>query len=199
MIELDIRDNFPEVKRQLATMQDDLANKEVSRALNKTVDQGRTAMARQISREYMLTSAQVKQRLQVTRAKPNTLGLSVVLAATSKGKGRSMNLIAFVEKKVSLAEAKRRLKKGTLQQLQFQIKRKGGKKMIKGAFIANQGRTVFIRTGKSRLPIKALSTIDVPQMFNAKRINLIVRTAMLDKFEANFEREARAVLLGYVK
>lgn len=199
MIQFNIRDNFPEVKRQLDTMRDDLANKVVWRALNKTVDQGRTEMARQISREFMLTSAQVKERLEVVRSRRDNLGLSVMLWASNKRKARSMNLIAFVEKKISLAEANRRLKRGTLQQLRFQIKRKGGKKTIPGAFIANQGRTVFIREGKARLPIEALGTIDVPQMFNTKRINSVVRKVMLAKFEANFEREARAVLLGYAK
>jgi len=199
MITLDIRDNFPEVKRQLSEMGDSLGNKAMARALNATITQGRTEMARRISREYMLTSAQVKDRLEVTRAKSNNLGLEAVLSASNKGKGRSMNLIAFVEKKVTLAEAKRRAKKGTLKQIQFQIKRKGGLKIIPGAFIGNHGRTVFIRVGKGRLPIKALSTIDVPQMFNAKRINEVVRQVMLDKFEVNFDREARAVLLGYVK
>jgi len=199
MIEFDIRDNFPQVVRQLRTMREDLGNKAVARALNKTADQGRTAMARQISREYMLTVSQVKPRLKVTRAKATTLGVTVMLSATSKAKGRSMNLIAFVEKKVTLAEARRRAKKGTLQQVQFQIKRKGGLKVIPGAFIGNDGRTVFIRVGKGRLPIKPLSTIDVPQMFNAKRTNSLVRQMMLDNFQGNFDREARAVLLGYVK
>jgi len=98
-----------------------------------------------------------------------------------------------------LAEARRRSRRGTMNQLHFQIKRAGGKKMIKGAFIGNKGRTVFIREGRERLPIKALATIDVPQMFNARRINSIVRAVMLKRFETNFRRELRAVLKGFAR
>ena len=124
-----------------------------------------------------------------------------------------MNIIAFVERSVTMAQARKRMRAGeggthTLKhgtkvrqalELRFQIKRGGGKKMIKGAFIGNKGRTVFIREGKERTPIRALSTIDVPQMFNAQRINAPVRKVMIERFPAAFKRELRSVLQGWVK
>ena len=84
-------------------------------------------------------------------------------------------------------------------ELRFQVKRSGGKKLIKGAFIGNQGRTVFIREGKQRLPLKALNTIDVPNMFNTKRINEVVRKAMVARFPSAFQRELRAAMGGWLK
>lgn len=201
MIKISIRNNFPQVVAQLNRLSQQVGDKAMVRALNKTVDQGKTEMARKISQEFRISSSAAKDRLAVRRAsvRGGALRFEAVLEATRRGKGRSMNLIHFIEKEIKQREFSRRLKNGTWSQLHFQIKRTGGKKMIKGAFVANNGRTVFIRTGKARLPIKALNTIDVTQMFNTKRINSVVREVMLKRFDANFKRELRAVLKGYVK
>lgn len=201
MITINIRNNFPEVARSLDRVAYDSGNKAMVRALNATIDQGKTQMARQISKEFRISTSTAKDRLAVRKAfaKGGVLRFEASLEATKRGKGRSLNLIQFVENKVLLSEGRRRAKGGTVSQVRFQIKRTGGKKMIKGAFIANAGRTVFIRTGKSRLPIKALNTIDVPQMFNTKRVNSIVREVMLKRFETNFRRELRSVLKGYTR
>lgn len=212
---ISIRNNFPKVAAALDRLAVNVGNKVMARAMNHTIDQGKAEMARQISKEFRLTVHQAKERLRVSKVATRGRGLKfqVILEATNRGKGRSMNLIAFVEKSVSLAEAKRRAKAGeggmhTLrsggrvmraQQLRFQIKRTGGKKMLAGAFIGNKGRTVFMRTGNGRLPIKAVNTIDVTQMFNSKRINGAVRAVMLKRFDANFKRELRAVLRGFAK
>ncbi len=59
--------------------------------------------------------------------------------------------------------------------------------MIPGLFIANQGRTVFKRVGKARLPIEAVSTIDVPSMFGARRISRRV----LDRVQRELGVEVR--------
>lgn len=200
MTTINIRNNFPEVIAGLNRVSEDVGNKAMVRALNATITQGKTQMARQISKEFRITSGKAKDRLSIRRASARgALRFEASLEVTRRGKGRSLNLIQFVENKVSLAEGRRRAKAGNASQVRFQIKQTGGKKVIKGAFIAKQGRTVFIREGKSRLPIKALNTIDVPQMFNARRVNSIVRSVMIQRFDANFKRELRSVLKGYVK
>lgn len=207
-MQISIRDNFPQVVAEMDRLGQAVGEKVLARALNASVDQGKTRMAQQISREFRISSTEVKSRLSVTRAK--TKGgyrFEASLEASNRGKGRSMNLIAFVEKVVTLAQARKRVRAGEGQatrgnralQLRFQIKREGGKKVIPGAFIANKGRTVFIREGKSRLPIKALNTIDVAQMFNTQRINKVVVEVMLSRFEAQFQRELRAVVGGFAK
>jgi len=201
MITINIRNNFPEVARRLNEVGRQVGDKAMVRALNKTVDQGKTEMARKISQEFNVTRDTAKQRLAVRYAsvRGGALRFQALLEATRRGRGRSMNLIHFVEKSVSLAEAKRRRKSGDLAQMRFKVKRTGGNKMIKGAFIGNKGRTLFIRTGKARLPIKALNTIDIGQMFNARRVNDIVKAVMLKRFDANFTRELRSVLRGFAR
>lgn len=202
MTTISVRNNFPAIAAQLDRLGLDVGNKAVVRALNTTIVQGKTQMARQISQEFRVSVGTAKERLKVYRAssRGGVMRFAATLEATRKGKGRSMNLIAFVTKgKVSKASSKRSGRTDLAGQLQFQIKRGGGKKAIRGAFIGNAGRTVFIRTGKDRMPIKALNTIDIGQMFNTRRVNKVVRQVMLDKFPANFQRELRSVLQGYAK
>jgi hypothetical protein len=199
MITINIRHNFPEVAAALGRLSADIGNKAVVRALNTTVNQGRPAMARAISKEYRVTVAQAKERLDIRRAtaKGGGVRLEAALLATRRGKGRGMNLIHCVTR------IPQRTKRGKLAQLKFQIKRTGGAQTIKGAFVATNpktgGRAVFIREGRARMPIKTLTTIDIPQMFNAKRINGAIRTVMLERFDINFKRELRSVLKGYAK
>ena len=212
---ISMRNNFPAIARQLEAMPDWIGNVAVTRAMNTCVEAGRTAMAKQISQEFMISSSKAKQRLVVYRAhaKGGQMRFQATLEATRRGQGRSMNIIAFVERSVTMAQARKRMRGGeggthTLKhgtkvrqalELRFQIKRGGGKKMIKGAFIGNKGRTVFIRDGKERKPIHAVNTIDIPQMFNAQRINTVVRRVMIERFPTAFKRELRSVLKGYAK
>lgn len=202
MTTISIRNNFPEIAAKLDRLGADVGNKAVVRALNTTIAQGKTEMARTISKEFRVSVGTAKERLNVYRAsnRDGVMRFSATLEATRKGKGRSMNMIAFVTKgKVSKASAKRNGRTDLAGQLQFQVKRGGGKKAIKGAFIGNAGRTVFVRTGKDRLPIKAINTIDVPQMFNTRRVNKVVKQVMLDKFPVNFQRDLRSVLQGFAR
>lgn len=202
MSTISIRTNFPAIAAKLERLPENIGNRAMVRALNKTVDQGKTEMARRISGEYRLSVAKAKERLDVRKASASggRLRFEAILEATRRGNGRSTNLIAFVTGgKVSKTAAKRMGNASRAGQIQFQIKRGGGKKVIPGAFVANKGRTVFIREGKSRLPIKSINTIDIPSMFNARRINSVVRQVILQKFQSNFRRELRVVLEGWAK
>lgn len=191
-MKIDIKTNFADVQRKLEELRSDIGDKVRASAMNRTLEQARTQMVREITAEYNLPTAYVRDMLRIQRASLK-MGSFMMQASLigGDGKRRSANLIRFIERYVTLAQAKKRVKAGTLNQLLFQIKKAGGKKIISGAFIGNKGRTVFIRTGKSRLPIKALSTIDVPQMFNQRRINAAVVSAINTKFPEIFERELR--------
>lgn len=189
MVALTIKTNFPEVERALARLQDDVARQALASALNKAVDGARVQMQRAIVREFNVSSAYVRERLKVRRAfARGELNLTAELSS-GDGRKRSANIIAFVEKSVSLAQGRKRAKDGTLKVLRVQVRR-GGFKQLPGAFIGNKGRTVFRRTGRERLPIEPVQTIDVAQMFNTRRIN----DAVVRYVEANlpriFEREA---------
>lgn len=196
---ISIRNNFPQVAARLDRLAKNVGDRALARALNETVRQGETAMARQISKEFRVTVGQAKDRLAVSYAKAKSGGvrMSATLMATRATKGRGMNLIHFVTGKPT------RNKRGQLAQLKFKIKRAGGRKSIKGAFVATNrktgGEAVFIRVGKSRMPIKTLTTVDIPQMFNTRRVNDVIRAVMKERFEINFRRQLRAVLKGFAR
>ena len=191
-MQISIKTNFPDVQRQLESMRKDVANKALASAMNKTVAQAKTAMSREIRAEFNMTAAKVGEALQVSKARAGggRVHLEASLESPRK-RGRSLNLINFMERSVSMAQARKRGKAGTLKQLHVQIKKAGGKKALGSAFIGNKGRTVFVRTGKSRLPIKALQTIDVAGMFNTKRVNAKVLAMIEAKFGVIFASEAK--------
>ena len=191
-MKLDIKSNFSAVQRRLDGLREDIRARVLASSLNKTMEQAKTAMGREIVAEYKVTSAYVRERLSIRRAsfRAGVFNVEATLVG-GNNKNRSANLIRFIEGSTTLAQARKRAKAGTLDQLHFQIKRAGGKKTVRGAFIGNKGRTVFVRTGNARLPIKALSTIDVPSMFNQKRINARVVAMIKAKVPEIFERDAK--------
>jgi Prophage minor tail protein Z (GPZ) len=178
-MQLNIKTNFPEVAKAMKLLRQDVVGKATASALNKTVAQGETLMSRAIREEFVLPAAKVKQALRINRARASggAFNLQASLESPSK-RGRSLNLANF---------AARQTAKGVT----FKIKRGGARKLIPGAFLINGGKTVMIRQGKRRLPIKALQTIDVAQMFNTKRINSKVLRFIEDKFPTIFANEAR--------
>lgn len=192
-MQLNIKTNFPDVQRQLATLQADIAAKATASALKKVVAQAKTAMSKEIRAEFNLSAQTVNDslRVSVVRANGGRNSLEATLSSISRRGKRGLNLINFLENKVTLAAARKRGKAGTLNQLFVQIRRKGGKKSLGSAFIGNNGRTIFVRTGKARLPIKALTTVDLQGMFNTKRINTRVVAMIEAKLPAIFANEAR--------
>ena len=170
-------------------------------AVNKLVALAQTAMRREIVREFNVSASFVRERLKVRKASARGTGFiieAVLTGSGSSGAKRSANLIHFVEKSISLAEARRRLRAGEGQssrnrtfELRAKIKRGAGPKIVKGAFIGNKGRTVFIREGNTRLPIKPVQTIDVPQMFNTKRVNGRVVALIESRGKQQLEHELR--------
>jgi hypothetical protein len=67
-----------------------------------------------------------------------------------------------------------------------------------GAFIGNKGRTVFQRTGNTRLPIKPVQVIGVGQMFNFKPINARVKKKIEAEFATEMTRAVEGKLKGYL-
>jgi len=183
MIALSISTNFPEIERRLDQLQGDYATKVLVRTVNRTIDQGNTEMRRAITAEFNISAAKVREKLFVKRAtfKAGRFNVEAELVSRAGGKRRSINVINF---------AARQGKQG----VSVKIKKGGSRKTIRGSFIANNGRTVFVRVGKDRLPIKPVQAIDVPQMFNTKRVNDRVLRKMKAVFPVVFAREERFAL-----
>ena len=191
-----VRTNFPDVQRALERLRDDVASKVMARAINRTMDQAKTAMSKENRAEFNVSAATVRERLRIKRAsfRGGALGLSADLSA---GGRRSANVIRFGAKQYG-------------QGVSVKIKKRGARKTIKGTFIGNKGRTVFERVpgttmrsrkggGKHAEQIKPVQTIDVPQMFNTRRINAAVVAAMRARFPAIFERELAYAMAQWSK
>lgn len=191
-MQINITHNFPDVAKQLEQLHTDVAAQAMASTLNKVAEQAKTAMRREITNEFNITTTKVNDTLRVNRARAyrGVFDLEASLESPRK-KGRSLNLINFLEKFVTNTQAKRRGKAGTLNQLFVKIKRKGAAKRLGPAFIGNKGRTVFVRTGKARLPIRPLQTIDVAGMFNTRRVNDQVLRMIEERFPQVFANEAR--------
>lgn len=173
---LSISHDFAQVARKLDQLSRDVAERAQASALNKAIDQGKTQMVREISQGYAVTASYVRGRLRVKRAsfRQGRFAMSVTLDGTSNK--RAANVIAFTARQ-------------TARGLTVKIRRDGPRKHIAGAFIGNKGRTVFKREGKDRLPIEPVQTIDVPQMFNARRIKARVLQVIKDRLPAIAEHE----------
>lgn len=78
------------------------------------------------------------------------------------------------------------------------------RKTIKGAFLRTLTKkagddtydVVFKRTGKERLPIKAIKTVDMPGMFSREEVLLALEKAVDAKFNDEFVRQLNLILKG---
>ena len=185
---LSIRTNFPEVEAALRNLRQDVRDRVTARALNRSIEQARTQMVREITSEYAVKAAQVRDRLRIKRAtfKAGALGLEAALESP-QGRGRAQNVIRFSARQ-------------TAQGVTVKIKKKEPRKLIRGVFIANKGRTVFERVPGTKMrsrrwgkqhgqQVRPVQTIDVPQMFNTNRIAMAVTAALQGRFPAIFSRE----------
>ena len=202
-MKIDIRENLNAVKAELSRLQAGIRDKAIARALNRTVEQGRTQMVRAITSEFAIKAGDVRPVIKIRQARGGFGGgmLTADVSAMKDAKRRGLNLIRFGARSAPGAGRKVVRFRGSSGWAQrvvpvgggvaVKIKRGGGRKTIAHAFIANAGRTVFIRTGKERLPIRGVTTIDVPQMFNTRRINGAVVQVIRDKFPEILAREVR--------
>lgn len=175
-------DGIRQVVDKLAAVREELSDQVLARTVNRTVEQGRTAMSREIRAEFNISAAKVGEKLHVTRAqRTGPAAFEAVLYSSSAGGRRAINIIAF---------GARQTRRGVT----VRVLRTGGRELLPGAFIANEGRTVFRREGKARLPIKPVQVIDVPQMFNTRRVHRRVRDFIEARLPEVFEREAAFAL-----
>lgn len=208
MIKIDIRADFGPILKQLEGLKRDLQDKVIARTLNTIGGSTRLQARKEISREFNLPSAEVGNMIRVQRATVKGRNLEVAVVAESK-RGRSLNLVRFVERRVTLAEAKRRRKGGTLDRLRVKVKKTGPVKMLGrpkwaasdpfiitangGTFVAARRKTPGPRGGL----IGGVQTIDVPSMFNTKRLNALLLQQIRAKFPGEFDRQFAAVMRGY--
>ena len=209
MIRITVGIDTSQFETRLRQLSEGQQARAMANALNKTAERARTASVRDITKDFALTATEVRNRLEVRRA--FSKGRARIEAGIRIGGKRGMNLIRFVEKSVTLAQARRRMRAGeggtmTLRtggrvqkalQLRVKVRRQGGWKVIPGAFIGNNGRTVFRRIGTGRLPIEGVTTIDVPQLMLSEIGQSNFRKAVTDAFPNLLRHEIGRLIKGY--
>lgn len=193
---------------KLAHVKDGVKDKAVAAAINKTAAKAKTEMTRQITAEYNIKSKDVRPQLSISKASWKNGKLKASLMAFGKRRGhRSRNVMLFDAKQVPGTGAPKKVNvqfpDGRWRTIivregggvSIKIKRSGGRKLIPHAFIGNKGRTVFIRSNDGR-SIKAVETIDVPQMFNTRRINKAVVERIQREFPIEMGRALKLFLSG---
>ena len=204
---VDVRE-LHDLDRRIAQVPHELRGFAIAAALNKVADKGKTEVDRAVRDEYLIDAARVRNAVRVRRASSSRdhFVATIDIFGSARQRGRSLNVIHFMEKKVSLAAARRRAKKRELfvvgkggrllPILRFAFRRGSAGKVIEGAFVGNKGRTIFRRIGRERLPIEPVQVIDVPQMFGSKR----VATRVMDRINRELPVEIdRAVELAIRK
>jgi hypothetical protein len=191
--EISIKTNFPDVERQLQQLREDVGARALASTINKAVDQAKTEMSRQIRNEFNISASKVRDSLVVHGATYKNGLFAIEASLESKGLhgARSLNVINFAARPAPMG-------------VSVKIKKGGGRVVIPGAFIGNQGRTVFIRlpgtTMSSRMryagtkhgqEIAPVQTIEVAQMFNTRRVNARVIKFIEDKLPALFDHEVQ--------
>lgn len=178
-----------EVQARLSTLSSGMQAKVIGPAINKVAEKARAEIARAIPETYAVKPAEVRSSIRLSNARSGSLQATIEVFGSARKVGRSLNLIHFLAAaqiagkavKVRGARANKKQLAALQNQLGFLIKRGGGLKTIPGAFVGNKGRTIFIRTGKARLPIEPVQVIGFSQMFASNRI----RDRILAKIKAD--------------
>lgn len=165
-------------------------------ALNKAADKARAEIARAIPQEFHVKAAEVRSALTLTRARAGRLEAWLDVFGSAKKRGRSLNLVHFLAavqgagqaRSVRGARLRQRDLRALQQQLGFLMRRGGGLKQIPGAFVGNRGRTIFRRTGETRLPIEPVQVVGYAQMFASRRISQRVEAKILADLPAEVAR-----------
>lgn len=205
--EVDVRE-LVDLQRKLAALPGELRDRAVAAGLNRTAEKAQTEINRAIRDEYVIPADRVRNSLTLRQASAARLQFTaeIQIFGSPSRKGRSANVIAFMEKKVSFAEAKRRRKKGELfvqskgrllPILRFVFKRGSSGKVIEGAFVGNKGRTVFRRVGAARLPIEPVRVIDVGQMFRSKKVSKRVLERINRDLPVEMDRAVKSVIARF--
>lgn len=144
-----------------------------ARALNRTAQQASTAAVRTLAKETGLKQKDVREKVARIRAARNKL--EAVIIAT----GRAFNLIRFKAKQT---------KKGV------KASAWGRRKLYKGTFIANKGRTVFKRVGKNRKDIKPVHGPRIPREFVQQTNMKAMKDVASKRWPINFSADLKYYL-----
>lgn len=161
-------------------------NRAAAIALNRTADSVQTEAIRLIRSTYKILAREVKRGFTIRRAYAGKLQ-SMVFAS-----GRPLNVIGF--------GARPSQPGGRLPKVGVSVDIKGARKRIPGAFVArisNNGYVgVFMRKGRARFPIRAVTTVSIPGLFRKDIVSNAIGSVATDRFRKELTAAVRAISLG---
>lgn len=199
-IGVDVR-GLADIKRELARLSGSEKDTALAVAINKTADKGKAELNRAILERYAIRAEEVRNSVDIRRAsrKQRDIEAAINIFGSARRRGRSLNMIHFLSViarglKTRGSKAKKADIGALAGQLGFTITKSGGIKQVPGAFIGNKGRTVFRRTGNSRMPIEPVQVIGVAQMFRYRPLNDRVMARIEQEFGAELRRAVEMVI-----
>lgn len=194
-----------QVQRQLRALPAEMRDKVLAPAMNKTIAKGKSEMSRRIRAEFAIPASEVNPLLSVSKASAKTDRMVATISAFPRRRGhRSRNVMLFNARQVRGRKTKRvrvLVAPGQWRMVDVPIgggvavtiRKGGGRKLITGAFVGNKGRTVFVRTSAARNSMRGVETIDVPQMFNTRRVNSAVLKVIREELPVEVARAIRFI------
>lgn len=183
MIKIDVRSNMKALAADL-----DLERRShrvaAQRALNTAARGRRTDASRALRERYpKLKAKDASQAFDVRLASPENLQAVITV------RGRPLNLARFASGEIT--KGSRRRGGGVWVNI------KGQRKFIEGAWIkrgtnkaGDEYVTLFVREkGATRLPIRALATVDLPNAVNIKELAEILDQQTGERFDKEFLRQ----------
>lgn len=182
-----------------------IQDKAITQTINEVIARTQTEMKRQITGEYNIKAGDVAKSLRVSKANSKSAVIQATLSALAGSRNGVRNVILFGAKcvqgsgRVKYVRAKmkdgswRMVKTREGQGVRVKIKKSGKSVFIEGAWIANNlaGTPVLFRDKNKNNQVRGFTTIDVPQMFNAKRINQQVIAFAKEQLIRSTERTLR--------
>lgn len=156
----------------LAVMHPKVYRKALSRTLNELGSGIKTSTVKEVRETYNVKASGLKKKLKTKNSSDSNLKWTMEVPADSR-----INLINFGARKVKTG-------------VSIKIMKSGDRKVVKGAFIANKGKTVFQRKTKNRLPIKTVTTMSPSQMISSRLKDRKIDDAKKKaqgKFQHNFD------------
>jgi hypothetical protein len=173
-MQISLNSDFPDLINNIRQLPEKIQKKVLVPALKDVSKLGRTQAIRSIGQEFNLDRPTISSAFSIKVSKDpsfsvNGIAYQATLTASS-GRKRAFNIIRFLEKKITLAQSRKRRKSGSQSQLHVKVLKSGGFKSLgKNAFIFKNGKTVFRRIPNSK-KIEPISTIGISQMFSTRRL-----------------------------
>ena len=168
LFDLSINFDTKDLEKGLNDIQRREVPKAINSAINKTATTVRKDVIRELANETGIQAKVLRQGINILRSTVSTLTASI------RARGKAFNLIRFkahqTKKGVSAAPWKKR-------------------RIFKGTFIGNQGRTVFKRTSKKRLPIEPVFGPSIPREFVKEKFQKIMQSTGIKRFNELFPKE----------